>query len=72
MTQMNGQYLYRAGQAYQVTAQLQKEHLGLSGCGPSVTGNVNNVAAAVEDSVGRPGSRHHARSGRHDARCLPS
>jgi hypothetical protein len=43
---------YSPGKTYQVTASLLYEHLGLSGCGPYVNGNVNNFAATFEDANG--------------------
>jgi hypothetical protein len=43
---------YSPGHVYQVTAQLVGEHLGLSGCGAYVTGNVNNFGATFEDANG--------------------
>lgn len=43
---------YSPGHTYRVTAQLLYEHLGLSGCGQYVTGNVNNFGAAFEDGQG--------------------
>jgi hypothetical protein len=43
---------YSPGHTYQVTAKLLYEHLGLSGCGPYVNGNVNNFGATFEDANG--------------------
>jgi hypothetical protein len=43
---------YAPGHTYQVTAQLLYEHLGLSGCGQYVNGNVNNFGATFEDANG--------------------
>lgn len=43
---------YTPGHTYQVTAQLLSEHLGLSGCGAFVNGNVNNFGATFEDANG--------------------
>ncbi|HZS42231.1 MAG TPA: hypothetical protein VFF06_35620 [Polyangia bacterium] len=54
MPTMSGQSLYEAGQLYQVTVQLLHEHEGLSGCAASTNGNLNNMAAAVEDSSAKP------------------
>jgi hypothetical protein len=43
---------YSPGHTYRVTARLLYEHLGLSGCGPYVNGNVNNFGATFEDAGG--------------------
>jgi hypothetical protein len=44
---------YKPGTQYTVTVALVGEHLGLSGCGPYVDGNINQFSASIEDASGR-------------------
>ncbi len=66
---VNGQRAYQPGQRYTVTFQLLGEHLGKSGCGPYVTGNINNFAAAFEDASGRPAGVLSSDSGQTATAC---
>jgi hypothetical protein len=69
LTVTAGQSSYKPGQLYQVSAQLTGEHLGLSGCGPYVNGNVNNMVATVEDASGRTAGLLASDSGQSSASC---
>jgi hypothetical protein len=44
---------YKPNTRYDLTVTLKGEHLGLSGCSPYVTGNVNQFAATFEDDSGK-------------------
>jgi hypothetical protein len=66
---VNGVAGYTPGTTYTITATLSGEHLGLSGCGPYVTGNINNFAASFESSGGLSAGVLASDSGQSSANC---
>jgi hypothetical protein len=64
-----GQAAYKPGQTYMVTATMTGEHLGMGGCGPYVTGNINNFAATFENASGKTVGALASDSGQTSASC---
>jgi hypothetical protein len=73
MTLLSGQYIYSPNQTYRVTAQMTGEHLGLTNCtSTATTGNANNMAAAIEDTSGKPAGVLASDSGQSASACPPT
>jgi hypothetical protein len=60
---------YRPGTQYTIGVALVGEHLGLSGCGPYVDGNINQFGASIEDAAGKSVGVLASDSGQSSASC---
>jgi len=66
---VGGQQAYAPGKPYTVTVELLNEQRGKTGCGPYVTGNINNFAASIEDSAGKSAGILGSDTGQSAAAC---